>query len=945
MTYLRMIYLMARPTDINNPVITFSSSNATIEALTNPDHYKWSGQSISYSLPGWSATGTAWYASGDDYDGDGSDANEWDSWSALNASQRAAAQKAFGAWEALTSVRLVEITETSSQVGDIRVAFSTAVGTNTGDSAWGYGNYPWPYYPNAGDIWIDPDYENSSFQADGAENYDYTALLHEIGHALGLKHPFEDGITLPPSQDDRHYTLMSYTDYSPHTSGNERYWAQTPMVLDIDAIQAIYGINQNTATGNDRYTFSPTGIKVMSIWDAAGTDTLDGSAFSDSITLDLRGGHYSSLGLQENIGLATRAVIENAIGGSGNDTLTGNSANNQLTGGAGNDTLNGGEGHDTAIYPGKRIDYAISQRSSTEFTLTHKATGEQDQLTSIETAQFADTSLTLNSSATVNDDYTADINTTGSLTVGATLSASIDLAADHDWFAVTLTQGASYLIRLQGSASGQGTLADPLLILRNAGGTLLTSNDNTSDSTNSELTYQPTSSGKYFLDASSANNLLGSYSISLTQTDDYPASSSTAGQLLAGGSSSGSINTAGDSDWLAIPLTAGNSYRFTLQSPSGSSSALADPLLTLRDASGQPLASNDNNGTSPDSQLDYVPNHSGTYYLDASSATQSGTGNYTLSATQRQETDIPSSAASTSRLPIGGSIRSILDQTSDIDWFVLDLDAGSQYRFAMRGNASDGGTLLNPSLAIRNLQGVILASDDDSGTGADSQLDFAASQSGRYYLDASASGATTERIGSYTVSAQQLSYLDSHDAVYRFARTTDGKYLYTASAEEKTYIGANYPAFRFEGTVFYAEKAASTGYLPVYRYANTLDGGYFYTTSEAEKASIAQSYPHLRAEGISFYIPQNDPNAHAIYRLANTSTGGYLFTASDQERAYALSLGQWRDEGTAFSAFTTAQTDTPLPPGAQAAPAPEPLITPDWQPASLFDNGQLFGGL
>jgi len=60
-------------------------------------------------------------------------------------------------------------------------------------------------------------------------------------------------------------------------------------------------------------------------------------------------------------------------------------------------------------------------------------------------------------------------------------------------------------------------------------------------------------------------------------------------------------------------------------------------------------STDDNDGTSPDSQLDYVPNHSGTYYLDASSATQSGTGNYTLSATQRQETDIPSSAASTSR--------------------------------------------------------------------------------------------------------------------------------------------------------------------------------------------------------------------------------------------------------------------------------------------------------
>ena len=35
------------------------------------------------------------------------------------------------------------------------------------------------------------------------------------------------------------------------------------------------------------------------------------------------------------------SLIENAIGGSGNDTITGNTANNKLTGGAGNDTLDG----------------------------------------------------------------------------------------------------------------------------------------------------------------------------------------------------------------------------------------------------------------------------------------------------------------------------------------------------------------------------------------------------------------------------------------------------------------------------------------------------------------------------------------------------------------------------------------------------------------------------
>lgn len=939
---------MAKPDDINNPVVTVSANtNTNIEALINSYHYKWSGQSISYSFPGWSASGSAWYATGSNYDGSNNNANEWDSWSALTSGQRVAAQKAFAAWESLISAKLVEVTETSSQVGDLRVAFSAAVGDNTGNSAWGYGNYPWPYYPSAGDIWIEPAYRDGTFHADGAENYDYMALLHEIGHALGLKHPFEGSVTLPSSLDDRHYTLMSYTDYSPQTSGSGRYWAQTPMVLDIDAIQSLYGVNQNTATGNDRYAFTPNALKVMSIWDASGVDTIDGGVFNSSVTIDLRGGHYSSLGMTENIGIATRAIIENAIGGSGNDFLTGNNADNQLTGGLGNDTLDGGDGRDSSVYPGNRIDYTITQLSTTEFAITNKATGERDQLKSIETAVFADASITLDSSAAINDDYSADIKTTGSLVSGATANGNIETGGDHDWFAITLTKGATYTISLQGSASNKGTLTDPLLALRNAGGSLLQSNDNANGSSNSELRYQADSSGTYYLDASAVSTIAtGTYSIGLTQSDDYPANTGTGGQLSAGGFINGTVNTAGDSDWLGIQLVAGSSYIFNLQGVTGKGGSLADPMLILRDASGKQLASNDNDGSSADSHLEYVPNHSGSYYLDASSARNGSTGSYALSASIRLIADVPSNAGSTELLKVGSSLAGILDNVSDIDWFVLDLDAGSKYRFEMRGNDSNGGSLPNPKLALRNVQGVILATDDDSGTGTDSLLEFTVSQNGRYYLDASASGDAANHIGSYTVAARQLSYQESHDSVYRFARTTDGKYLYTASSDEKSYITANFPAFRFEGSVFYAEKNATAGYLPVYRYANTLDGGYFYTTSEAEKASIAQSYPHLRAEGISFYIPRNDPNAHAVYRLANTDTGGYLFTASAEERSYALNLGHWRDEGTAFMAFTSAQTETPATSPAQAIPADQsmPTTDPEWLPTSLFDNGDLFGG-
>ena len=63
------------------------------------------------------------------------------------------------------------------------------------------------------------------------------------------------------------------------------------------------------------------------------------------------------------------SLIENAIGGSGNDTITGNTANNKLTGGAGNDTLDGVSGTDTAVYSGSSTSYQVTQNSDGSWTV------------------------------------------------------------------------------------------------------------------------------------------------------------------------------------------------------------------------------------------------------------------------------------------------------------------------------------------------------------------------------------------------------------------------------------------------------------------------------------------------------------------------------------------------------------------------------------------------
>ncbi len=139
--------------------------------------------------------------------------------------------------------------------------------------------------------------------------------------------------------------------------------SHTPMKEDIAAIQWLYGA-QETNEGDTVYGsnyFDPATPFVMAIWDSGGVDTIDLSAFIDGCDLSLVAGTSSTVVCQtggagwlngqmlDNLSIASGAVIENIIAGSGDDTIVGNDADNVLTGGAGADIFefNAGFGSDT----------------------------------------------------------------------------------------------------------------------------------------------------------------------------------------------------------------------------------------------------------------------------------------------------------------------------------------------------------------------------------------------------------------------------------------------------------------------------------------------------------------------------------------------------------------------------------------------------------------------
>jgi hypothetical protein len=195
-------------------------------------------------------------------------------------------------------------------------------------------------------------WQNSDLMPGG---YGYETLLHELGHALGLKHPFREPtdpagtIVLPTAQDNTANTLMSYTD----SGGPHALFSQ----YDIAALNWIYG-----------------------------GDGLAGALGMNSTT----GARYFT-------------------GTSGADALNGTRNNDTFQGNGGNDMINGGEGTDTAVFNGAHSAYTYTALADGKLQVS--GSDGIDTLSSIEILHFTDGSF--QRSALVNTALTLSVAKNG----------------------------------------------------------------------------------------------------------------------------------------------------------------------------------------------------------------------------------------------------------------------------------------------------------------------------------------------------------------------------------------------------------------------------------------------------------------------------------------------------------------------------------------------------
>ena len=332
-------------------------------------------------------------------------------WAALSSSQQATVQTIMDEIDDLLNITFQEV----ATDGDIRY---NIVDTEEGVS--GFSFYPAESPDYGGDVFLSTNF-NTTPDSYGMEpgEQGWATIVHEMGHAVGLKHPFEGTYTLSQSEDDITHSIMSYTnahgniyEFSNTPSGGASYQQkelapQLFSLFDVEALQSIYGVNTAENTQDNVYTYLYTDFALVTLWDAGGTDTIDISSGQGYSVIDLNGGTLNSVdtynlsqvtsyyqntisgyqdwvastlssdtGLymgEKNLGIPEGVIIENVNTGDQNDTVYDNFVDNVINLGGGDDTLYAGRGGFDTVDGGSGNDKLILSTNQADVEVTYAA--------------------------------------------------------------------------------------------------------------------------------------------------------------------------------------------------------------------------------------------------------------------------------------------------------------------------------------------------------------------------------------------------------------------------------------------------------------------------------------------------------------------------------------------------------------------------------------------
>lgn len=468
--------------------------------------------------------------------------------STFSAEQRQATLLSLELWADLAPFTFSQGSGTS-----VNIQFVNAITNGRGNSNYqAEANFP---NPSGGGAFINPNQPSNLLL--GLGGYGLSTIMHEIGHSLGLSHPgrYDASDGKSPTyrdsaqyrEDTLQYSIMSY--FRAVNTGanfdNKEPW--TPMVSDVAAIQVMYGANTSTRTddtvygfnsnaGRSVFDFNANSKPIVTIWDAGGNDTLDVSGFNTNAIVDLNDGAYSNVaGLKLNVAIAVNAMIENATGGAGNDTLTGNELANRLVGGSGNDrligaggndNLSGGAGTDTAVFSGAIGAYQFEDLGSGQYRIT--GTDGTDTLSKVELVQFGTSSPQDIASAArstgapvvpqpepepepkPSGDASNDIAAPTDISLPGTVSQTVDANTDpSDFYGFTAEATGTITVSLTGLS------ADIDLALLDQNQQLLDDSEN-SDTNDESISWEVTEGQQYIVRVNAFDSGTNSYTLNVS---------------------------------------------------------------------------------------------------------------------------------------------------------------------------------------------------------------------------------------------------------------------------------------------------------------------------------------------------------------------------------------------------------------------------------------------
>ena len=346
-------------------------------------------------------------------------------------------------------------------------------------------------------------------------------------------------------------------------------------------------------------------------------------------------------------------------------------------------------------------------------------------------------------SGTEIGDAASDSSTTAAMGSNNTFTGSLQTRGDRDWIAVQFAENTINQIQLSGD--GSTPVRDTYLRLYDGNGILLARDDDSGPGYYSALTFVAESAGTYYIEADSYRSFYtGDYQIQVasqdlpdptpgTETVDAANNAGTTAVIGDNGTFTGSLQTRGDRDWIAIEMTANTNYQINLAGEG--TTPVRDTYLRLYDGNGRLLARDDDSGPGRNSSIVYTTQNDGTYFIEADSYRSYYTGDYRITVESTEITDgISNDVLTIASMAIGEQFTGQLDRRGDQDWIAITLTEGQTYQINLNGYGNN--PVYDPYLRLYDMHGDFLRANDDGGPGINSAIRYTANESGIFYIEA-----------------------------------------------------------------------------------------------------------------------------------------------------------------------------------------------------------------